>query len=188
MCMGLSKNICQSDTFFLCVVPVLTAPMRIEVSDVRVGEGNVNITTISWKTPPGGVESYTFYYTTPRGTCGNVTIGADMTSHDVEHGKEMQIASHRNDMTKCSPGIIYSCNNPYILHILVTSRYVATTSISATKDMLAQLYDVQSEGRRPEGLHHNCASILCEHKGHAATNLLPFLWLPSHYHSLTSLM
>ena len=41
-------------------------------------------------------------------------------------------------------------------------------------------YDVQPEGRRPEGLHHNCANISCvSTRAHATTNLLPFLWFPS---------
>ena len=80
MCMGLSKNICQSDTLFLCTAPTyLTAPMVIELNIVEEY-------IVSWDAPPGGVESYTFYYADPLGPCRNVTLDADMTSHNVTYG------------------------------------------------------------------------------------------------------
>lgn len=68
-------------------------------------ENNVN-TTISWDAHCGCVDFYTFYYVGPYGVeCQNVTLDSTITNHTVVNADKMQIAAHRNDLTKCSKGI-----------------------------------------------------------------------------------
>lgn len=84
---------------------ILTAPIWIKViKNVTDSKNNV-ITTISWDAPPGGVDFYTFYYDDGRGECFNETLDSTITSQTVVNGEEIQIATHRNDMTKCSKGM-----------------------------------------------------------------------------------
>ena len=78
---------------------VLTAPTGITVN---VGDTY----TISWDTPCGGVDSYTFYYDDGAGQCDNATLDGDKISKDItKDWYEMQVATHRDNMTKCSPGM-----------------------------------------------------------------------------------
>ena len=104
---------------------VLTAPIWIEVANIALNEENVNISTISWGAPCGGVDSYTFYYTSGVGLCNNVTLDSTITSYTIENGQQIQIATHRNDITKCSQGM-YCCNDPSVLYVISKATSTCT--------------------------------------------------------------
>lgn len=86
------------------VCSVLTAPIGIKVTNISVDYEGVNHTTVSWGAPCGGVNFYTVYYDDGTGYCSNKTLDASATSHIFKDGQEMQIVTHRNNMTKCSTG------------------------------------------------------------------------------------
>ena len=56
--------------------------------------------------------------------------------------------------------------------IEMATKFVVAWALVLTQDMLCwHSYDVQPEGCRPEGLHHNCANISCvSARAHATTN------------------
>lgn len=76
---------------------------------------NDYISTISWDAPCGEVEFYTLYYGDGSGACQHKMLGAEIKSYMVENLSEMQIATHRNNTAKCSPGM-YSGNEPLVLY------------------------------------------------------------------------